>query len=224
MADQWTCNTCGTKNNKGQFECAGCNSNEAQSIYAGMLRERLAEVNSYGTTTWESIFRYARAHAKRRNMPFHLVEDAISNALVRMMDNISKYDPTKSSGDFSRWAIRFVRNELLNIARNDLDKNRRISVYLDEEDEEGILVAEGIPDPKTLEPDVDYETEQMREIMISLLGKEVYLECVAAFAETGKRGWAQKAARETRVTAMSISRAKDRAKSLWREWKKERGM
>ena len=218
MTDKWMCNTCGTRNSESDFNCSGCGSNYAKSIYAGMLKRRLEEKTGSGRTALEAIFRYARSHAKRRNMPYHLVEDAIANAMVRMMDKITEYDPTKSGGDFSRWAISFVRNELLNIARNDLSKNIVISVYLDEEDGDGILTSEGIPDPKSIDVEEDVEVSMQREILVSLLGEDVYKECVAAYAETGEKGWMQKAAKESNVTAMRISRAKDKARRIWR-WK-----
>lgn len=190
-------------------------------------------------TVLDELRAYAYSYASQRNMPIHLADDALGNALVRLTRKIHRFNPDK--GEFIAWAKKFVKNELRTIARLDADRNSYIAFSLDDATD-GIISHEALSGDDhayDLEERDYYNTlfEKMRHVAYYELGTcvekqggkptraKLYPRCVEAYQVRDGEGWITLAARLAGLHPRTISNRRDRARRRWKSiQEKERSL
>lgn len=187
----------------------------------------------------EILRRYAYGYATSKNMPEHLVEEAISSTFVKLVENISKYKSDK--GEFRTWAITILRNELLSAARKDARINSHVEIRLDEATSDkksrdsGELMMEKVLGYTYGVDDLIHAEEKMRFVAMAKLARRalkeystivsgepitlsIYDLCVQVYEKRDGVGWQSMAAREAGISKQVLSSRIIRARGKWQEW------
>ena len=230
MKTEWRCIRCLSKNGADDNVCQNCGLWKSKTIYGEILESYLLQRTKDGTLNIDVIRRYAYGYTKTKNMPFYLAEDAIANAMMRLVMHIKEYDPKQSS--FLTWAIAIVKNELRSAARKDARKNKLFALSLDEETEDGALLAEVVEGDNLSVDDLIAleEVERYRfmaKIARSELGtyttaegeeREVLDACLESYIRNDGSQWMSDAGRRSGVGKFKIFRAIERIRRIWNKW------
>lgn len=201
---------------------------------AALLTELLMEEHG-GKSTMDFIRSYAESYAIGRNMPQHLAEDAVSEALLKLSTRLGEYDRTRAA--FSTWAIGIVKNELRNMARKDARRNSMLALSIDEEDHgdnarPALVIESIVGDEFGIDNIIDSEQRTEDNRAMAALANNIFgdydavvdgrvvkrsllLACVDAYATVGHHGWAAAASRMTGVSEQVISNKRSMARIMW---------
>jgi RNA polymerase sigma factor (sigma-70 family) len=236
MLGPWTCARCG-KVNEDTTLCE-CGMSMARTIYNELIIKRLfIDTGPSGHTNFEILEKYAFGYAKKRGIPMDLVDDALGKAMERIVENIGKYD-VKRGINFRTWAISIVKNEIRTAVRNDLYKNEKIKVFIDQVTEDGSLVVEAIEGDRLGPEDlIDLgERETKRRIATSVLGTfedyiegrlsqiSVYQKALEIFcgSNSGNEwGWISDLSSATGISRQTIHARIEKAAGIWQRLAKE---
>lgn len=236
MLGPWTCARC-KKVNEDTTLCE-CGMSMARTIYNELVIKRLfVERGPSGHTNFEILERYAFGYAKKRGIPMDLVEDALGKAIERIVENIGKFD-VKRGVKFRTWAISIVKNEIRTAVRNDLYRQDKIEVSIDQSTEDGSLVAEAIEGDRLGPEDLIElgEKETKRRIASSVLGTfegyiegrlsniPVYQKALEIFyGNSGDNdwGWISDLSNATGITRQTIHTRIEKAAGIWQRLVKE---
>lgn len=202
---------------------------------AARTTELLLAQDGGGQNNLRAIRKYAYGFAAGRNMPMHLVEDAVAEALIKILKVVHTYDSRRAK--FTTWAIAIVKNELKNAARADTRRNAHVEFSVDDLGEDGVLVIEAVLgytfDIHTLIARED-RTElhaAMKALAHKIFGNYATVvdgqpirlplldACVTAYERRDGQTWAAIASRETGISQAVISNKKADARRTWDSWK-----
>lgn len=238
----WKCPRCHTDVTDKNVVCGSCGMTKDRYIYNRMLARRLEQDTPYGNSVVDYLVRYAYGYVLSRNMPGHLAEEAVGNAMVRMVENIGKYDPLL--GEFTTWATQIVKNELRSLARNDSRYHSKIAFSIDEEasgdDGDSILkIEQVIGDSLSADDLIAMEEKEQFGVMEKLarraLGRysrytlfgdllegEVFDAAVKAYKERDGIGWRGKVVNITGLSYSTLNTRIARAERTWKDWTRVR--
>lgn len=233
----WRCDNCNTIV-VDKRKCK-CGRTRAKMLYNRMLVARLFEdTGDTGHNTAEIIRRYAYGFAHGRNIPTYLVEDAIANTFLRLVDKFDEFDRQQAS--FRTWAISILRNEILIAARNDATAGKHVAVQLDAQRDDDALTMESVLGYTYGVGDLIAAEEKERYVAMAALARKafgsystvvggemvslsVYDECIEAYEKRDGSGWRSMVARKTGISKQLIHRRQGIARRKWQEWNRVEG-
>jgi len=233
----WKCDMCGEI----VVESSKCKCGRKRStvIYNRMIVKKLFEdAGPRGHKNIDIIRRYAYSYASGHNLPLHLVEDALAEALFSMVKNFKQYDQRK--GSFRTWAITIVKNALADAAKADATENRNLAFSLDTVgggDDDGLMIETVLGYTFGAE-DLIAAEEKVRFRMMATLARKVfgyvstvlngeyadisiYDLAVEAYQERDGTGWRSIVARKSGISRSLLGRRQEVARRTWEHWNKK---
>lgn len=189
-----------------------------------------------GHTNEEILRRYAYARAYNKNIPEHLVEDAISSTFVKLVKGFNSFDPDKAS--FRTWATAILKNELANVVREDVKENSKIGFRLDWiSDDSEVSMERVLGYTFGVDDLIEAEEKRRYQIMAALARKtlgdyaavvkgevarlSVYDLGVKIYSMRDGYGWMTRTAIEAGISKQLLSQRVSRAKDIWESWQRK---
>jgi RNA polymerase sigma factor (sigma-70 family) len=165
-ADSWKCVKCSAINVKYTCECGG---NRHHTIHSGKLGRHLSAITESGQTVYERLVRYTKYTAFRRSIPAEVAEEAVGIGMERLLKGIDGFAAEK--GQFLHWAMRVMKNALLNAAREDVIRN------------DGTLSLDGMVVDYGEDLEFPYASNHKYQELLRFLADEGHMLDMATYAE-----------------------------------------